>query len=226
MTQKQHIKLSVILFIVFSIIPLVAFDASTFDTNLGFSFYWLLVVYIWGAYLGKYGLCIKTRTSVIVFIVCGIITFFSRFQFGMGNMPVLSKISSILTFYRYDSPAMVIGSVALLSIFAKIKVNNEKIIKIINLITPLTFSVYLIHNNQLVKINIIQKYLPMVGELSIISMVLVSIAIIIGAFVVCLFIDWIRLKLFGLIKVDKLADFISSFIEKRINILVSKIADN
>lgn len=226
MTKKQHAKLSIILFIVFSIIPVLAFDASTFNTNSGFSFYWLLIVYIFGAYLGRHGLNIKTKTCVFVFILCWIITFFSRFQFGMGNIPLLSNILSRLTLYRYDSPTMVIGAIALLSIFAKIKVNNEKVIKIINLITPLTFSVYLIHNNQLVKNHIVLKYLPVVGELSTISMVLASIAISIGVFVLSLFIDWIRLKLFKIIRADNLAEIISSCIEKILNIWVREFADN
>lgn len=225
-TKEQHMKLSIILFIVFSIIPMLAFDTSTFNTNLGFSFYWLFVVYIWGSYLGRYGLNIRIRKGIIIFILCYVITFFSRFQFGIENIPILSYIADRLAFYRYDSPTMVIGSMALLAIFARMDVNNEKVIKIVNLITPLTFNIYIIHSNPLIKVNILHRHLPVIAELFTIPMLFVSMGIIVAIFVVCLFIDWIRFKLFKLIKADRLVEIISSFIEKKMNALVSKLADN
>lgn len=222
MTKKQHTILCMVLFTVFCIVPIIAFDTSLFSVGYGFSFLWLTIVYVWGAYFGRYGIKAKTSTGLILFFVCGIITFLSRFQFFLAQVPVLTYVVRRLSLYHYDSATLVIGSIGLLIVFANLKINGEKIKKIISFISPLTFGVYLIHNNQLMKNHIFPKYLPVIGELSPVLMIIASIGCIAGIFVVCLFIDWLRLMLFKLLKINKLSDKIGTFVESTAKTLAEK----
>lgn len=223
LTKKQHLTLNLILFVIFSIFPIIAFENGTYYTYKGYSFFWLAIVYIWGAYFGKHGIKSRLRTDMLAFWVCTILTFLSRFGFFVDDIPVLSAIVSRMEFSRYDSPCLVIASVALLSAFSKIKISNQALIKLINFISPLTFGIYLIHNNQLIRHQIMLKYLPSIGELNTLFMILLSLAFIIGIFTVCLFLDWLRLKLFNLIRIPLLSKKIGDFIESKAKAIANKL---
>ena len=59
------------------------------------------------------------------------------------------------------------------------------------------------------KNDVFLKYLPYVGKLDTIQMVLITIGLIITVYVVCMFIEWLRTLLFKLIRIDKLSMKIS-----------------
>ena len=113
-TQKHHLILNIILFVVFSIFPTIAFTNSTYFTYQGYSAFWLMVIYVWGAYFGKYGINTKFTHDILAFAICTAVAFLDRFEFFMSDLPILSNIAKTLKLANYDSQTLVIDSIAIL----------------------------------------------------------------------------------------------------------------
>ena len=222
LTKKQHFTLSIILFVLFSFLPVIAFHYGVLSTQNGFSFLWLAIIYIWGAYFGKYKLQLKKSTSFILFFACSILTFADCFNFFSSDIPVVSKIAALIQLERYDSPTVVLAAIALLALFSNIEVSNNNVIKIIKFIAPLNFGIYLIHNNQLMKNDVVLKYLPEIGKLATPKMILFSVLAMLFIWFVCITIEWGRFHLFKLLKIETLSQKMSFFLASIVNKIFSK----
>ena len=99
-------------------------------------------------------------------------------------------------------------------IFSHLNIKNQYLIKTISFFTPLTFNVYLIHDNKLIRDNIITKYffkLNQCNEKELFPLIIFST---ICVYINCSFIDFIRYLLFKLLKIRALCIFIVERISK------------
>ena len=113
------------------------------------SYPWIyLILYIIGAFFGKYILINTNKYNNIVYFLFFIILYLSSSFFSselhFKLLKIKSKIYSKL-FINYLSPTMLLQAISLIMFFSRLNVNNKLIIKIISFFTPLTFSVQLIH---------------------------------------------------------------------------------
>ena len=115
--------------------------------NDGYSSMWLIILYIIGAYFGKYIILNENKSSIIHFTLYLLIFFFSTLfnsEFYFILIRSKSKIQKNI-FISYLSPTIVIQAIALVMFFMKLKIKNIYLIKIISFLTPLNFSAQLIH---------------------------------------------------------------------------------
>ena len=129
----------------------------------------------------------------------------------------------IYMFSANSSVCVVLASVFLFLWFMQIDIKNIVISKLINVISPLTFGVYLIHEQPEIR-NIIweQIFKPYqyVDKPYLVAAVLL-IAIIV--FVICCCAEFIRLKLWKAIRVNTIIEIISNKIESICAFLLGKI---
>lgn len=188
--------------------------------NDGYSSIWLSILYIIGAYLEKYKLNNNLSFfSYFFWIIIYLLSSFFSFEIFYILLKSKNKIIPYKIFINYLSPTTLLQSISLIFIFSGLKINNILIKKIISFFAPLTFSTTLIHirlfdNFKYIKILLkwISQFKPSYNFFKI-----YGIAIIV--YIICSFIDYLRLLLFKFLKIKELC----KFLENKFPILIDKI---
>lgn len=218
MNQKQHALTILVSVTLFCIMPTFLVWARDLITK-GMDYTWFIVLYLIAAYIRKYGVgpCFTIRKCLYGYVLCSLLTGSVRIPLGIisnhfGHGYVLSGL-----FFRYNSVLVALASVFLFCAFLQIKVPNGRWQKMILQVSPLTFSIYLIHDHPLVR-QWLWAYLPLQQWftegmcITLLGMVLTVSCI----FIICCIIDCSRLFLFKILKIDagidKIATHLSRFI--------------
>lgn len=221
MTKREGFLFVSLLLAIFSIYGVMSKFA--FGQNDGYSFLWLSVLYFAGAYYHKiekdiWFISIKDSTVLYSFVT--LVLFLLQIVLPIILPGKNEKI--INSCFSYLSPIIVVQSVALLTLFAQLRIKSYHIKKWIEIISPLTFSIYLIH----VKKPIYDLVLPKICGYAIgHSIFYLPICVLgaIGVFGVCGCIEFGREQVFKLFKLNSLMEKMSSFVQKRINQIIDRI---
>ena len=191
----------------------------------GYTSIWFLICFITGAYFGKF----KPKYhgfKKFIFCILYLNTYYYSTYFcykisfyPMQNVSGYYKIK-IMTYLkrifvrRISSVPMILQSISVLSFLTQIKY-NKYLAKIITFVGPLTFGVYLIHDNPLIRTRIIRylfskdsKNLPLH---TVIKLILLRALKILS---MCTCIDYLRHLLFTLLRIRKICIFIEKLIYK------------
>ena len=115
---------------------------------------------------------------------------------------------------EYTSPSSVIISLSFIILFSRITIKSKQMQKIISFLSPLTYGVYLIHSHKLVFKNIIKKKYSFISKYKICILILVEMFESLKIYLICSFIDYIRLLLFNIFKIRKISILICNLIGK------------
>lgn len=211
LTNKQYKLFIIVLLVLFSIMNTISFN-DCFEINNGYSFWWLIVMYIIGAYAKR--ITINRHYSFIIGYIITILfvwfikIFSAHIPFvGWENSIInkgLSVLSSILI--QYTSPLIVAASIFLFLFMVKIRSNSNSVIA---LISKSSFAVYLIHTHPLIYNKLFDgafSFIVEVNSLLHYPIILSSSAFI---FLVCILLDTIRLCLFRMFKINSFIALIS-----------------
>lgn len=165
--------------------------------------WWLMILYIVGGYIGKYGLFKKSRPGKL-FLGYLLMTSFT----WLWKITVEAGIFPFLKFYgenyliSHTSPTMLAAGIFLLLTFERLN-TSPWANKIISFFAPMAFSVYLIHAHPFVWNYLLSKrftgYASLPVPLEIILILLTTLAI----YIVCSLIDLIRISFFRRIKLKQ-----------------------
>lgn len=212
--KKEQLKQIVIgMIILFSLIPTIA-NEDVFGISGGFHLLWLMILYIIGAYIGKYSLFEKRSKWVwlIVYAISVLVawgsTILNQYLDAHGGQQGIYSIELV----SYTSPAIFLAAIALLMFFAKLKI-GEKAAKGIRLISPLTFGVFLIHENYFVREQVILNRLADAVHLPVYELVFKVIALAGTIYIVCILIEFVRSMLFKWLRIRKVVDRVCARIE-------------
>lgn len=206
--KEEMQKLLILLFVVFSILPTL-FYSDFGETNKGYSFLWLAVLYLLGAYIKKYGVTpsYSNWKNLLGYTLCVILTWLSRLCIEQITNSTIQKLKWGDYLIKYTSPTIVLCSVFLLFFFMNL--NCGKILtKFIRIFAPVSFGVYLFHEEPLIRDTFIKN--AFTGYLSLHPLVM-ALAVIATSLCIWLLgssIDGIRLFVFNLFKIKKLCNFI------------------
>ncbi len=211
LSQKEHRKLIMVLFLVFTIIPTITFQSTFYNT--GFDLIHFLYLYIVGAYLKKYPIKENIHfknysNNKKKFIFLSLFLFLGTFNFLLYEFSMQLKtvtdsntinyFTNLITknLYYYQNPILIFQSVCYFLFFETLDFKS----KIINKIASLIFAVYIIHENPFV-IKHMYKFLgintgSMHGSSVLIRMVISTIIVMTS----CLIIEFIRTKAIEIIK--------------------------
>lgn len=193
--------------------------------GVGYSVLWLAILYVVGAYFAKYKplekwsarKCIIAYLSLILFtiVVKIVIEFISTAIWGYPRF--------FTVLISYTSPTITLASIFLVCAFSKFNF-KEGVNRIISKLAPLAFGVYIIHCHPIIYTAIGDSF-AWVADMPILLGAFLALGISLGITAVCLFIDWLRLLLFRVCKIQKISSFVekvfknvSTFVFKKINI--------
>ncbi len=201
---------------VFCVVPFLALGNDVFRIQSGFEFSWLMVMYLVGGYFSKYHVIIKKPYKCIVaFLSLALLNFIYKYLIELVTTKLLGVPSHGDLFMSYTSPVAVGEAVCLLLCFSNLKVNNKKLIKTVNFVTPALFSVYIIHVHPVVFWKILKDAFIGLTEynllVSFILIIAISLAILIG----CIALDYIRILIFKFFKVDYYCAKFCEFIKQK-----------
>lgn len=201
-------KAFIIIIFLFTILGLFM---NPFKTNSGYSGLWLMVLYSLGILAKKIEL-FKNKSSLKLILVWIIFILISW---------ALNQFLSIGILISYISPTIVFSGIIMVILFSRIKI-NQKCISIIAKLSPLAFGIYLFHETPIIRSTFIKNSFSFLVTKNIVLGILGVLFIAFIIFSIGLIIEFIRTKIYKLLKISTLSEKIESFFSNIIN-LVCKI---
>lgn len=210
--------------VIFSVIrTLLCFNIlDTFNTidifmaNNGYSILWLMLLYIVGGCISKFEF-FKTTKAWKLWVVFWISVILSWAFKLIVELPGNDKFKSIVganSLISYLSPTIIATAICLLVLFSRMETLPKAIQKIVSFFAPASFSVYIIHENELFRNLFIVGKFRNFADMNTLEMLLYVLVTVLIIYISCSLIDQIRILLFKLFKVkdiiNKIADFKTS----------------
>lgn len=220
--HKSNLKQAFVFLLVLSLFSVVSLTCDTFSLLDGYSIIWFVFVYLTGAVVKKYDLdkVVSKKIWLIIVLSAFVITWLSKVVLFFSDVPFLHNNSGI--FVNYISPTIIIMAIGLLCLFSNIKIPSS-CYKPISFVATSAFSVYLIHDNVLVRKHLITKVYTLVGSFNPVLLALSIIGIVLAIFVFCILVDKIRIWLFNIFKINKVSEYIESIIKSKVDSAYKKI---
>lgn len=216
-TEKLWLdRLIITILLIFSVLPTIVQTDMT-KADYGFSPVWLALLYMTGGYIKKYNLAAKiSRFKSLFGYFCCVL---AGWLIELGITYFMGASDNRSYFLEYTSPAVLMSAVFLLLFFANLRVNGFWV-KFIGFFAPLSFSVYLIHDNLLIRNQFITDSFIGFASMNPALMLLSVIATALAIWFVCSLIDKIRLTIFNALKIKNLSVRAESFFAEKINRII------
>ena len=214
MSKIQMQSCLVVLLAIFCLWPSMLPFASSIDATNGYGVIWFVTLYFVAAYLRIYQPYKNIRRSYCIGIYLAVVLL------SMLSWTISQKITFPYTqvFQRYNGCGTFVASVALFLWFMLINIKNIRINKAIVAMSGLTFGVYLIHENFLVREHLYTDVLNIPSYINTPMQIPYIIGCALGIYAVASLIEYLRQKIFAILKVDavmqKMEDWITEKIAK------------
>lgn len=211
LSEKQLKTIAVAIFMLFCLIPIIA-DKDPFHLNRGYTPIWLMMLYLLGGIINKCNLFSKMKSwvAILLYLLMVVITWLERLVCDYVNINLAPAEKFIPRLTTYISPTVFFCGIFLVVGFSKLKISKIPT-KLIAFFAPMSFSVYLIHENPYVRENVIKKIAEDFPKFNSFMLVASVIATILAVYVVCAFIDIIREWIFKILRIKK----VLVYLEKR-----------
>ena len=223
MEKREMGNFNLSIFLLFSCFNQTKNYSNTLRTDFfflrnGFTYIWLIILYFYGSYFGRFNGNSHKYNKVIIFVICNTLIIILVI---MRNKIIIYKIKKFNNDngmkVEYTSPSCVIIAICFIMIFSKLNINSKLLSNIISFFAPLTFGIYLLHNHELVRKYYIQNKYTWLLKYHSLNLILIEMFESLKIFVYCSLVDYLRLLLFKLIKIRKISSLIDSLLNKTSN---------
>ena len=175
----------------------------------GYSALWLIILYIFGAYIKKYNIkqIITAKKAFFCFLGLIILTFASKILISVVTSKIFGQIKYSDIFISYISITIILASIFLFLFCLNVKINKITQ-KIITVFSPYSLGIFLIHVHPLVFSYILKNAFVSFAEKPFILMILYVFFTVFAIFLSCAALDFIRIKLFNLFKIKHFCQFL------------------
>ena len=200
-----------------------------FNFHGGGSIPWFLLFYTIGGYIGKYKVNYNGFKRLILLFIYGSIYLIASHVYFKAcikkeyDFIIFDKKIEIPFELRkmlnesYDSSLKIIQSISVCLFFLQIPY-NKYIGKVISFFGPLAFGIYLIHDNNIIRENVISKlFINEKRNISIDSVLSIILIKALKVSLICLFIEYLRHLLFTILRIKKILIFIETKIKEKFN---------
>lgn len=216
-SRRQHLITMMFLFVLTTILPIIG-DRDIFALSKGYSAVWLMVLYVFGAYFKLYGvpkfahpaLCLVLyfgATAIAWWQKIGVLSAIA--EGTLEKETALAKSAGMLI--SYTSPMMVVMALALLWLFAQIKIRGKVPSVVISHLGKATFGVFLVHVGAMVW-NLICNRWAYFADYTPFGMIIAVFAAAIAMYLICSAYSLLRIFLFKLFRVHKTVDFVADLL--------------
>ena len=212
LTINQFKILIILLMLFTSVLPVFLLE-DFFYLNQGYSTAWLIVCYLTGAYIKR----LNKKTSVFklslicLLCVCAVMLFAAVVWIVFGKIDVYNFLT------LYISPFMVIISIVSIMIFAKFKLKNRVIIKIITSLSNSSFDAYILHCHALIFGMLISNNFVFIRNLHPVFKLPTILVSIIAIYLISWLISQIRSFGFKITRIDKVFDKLGTRLDSLLN---------
>lgn len=214
--NKDEYNGLIIIFLIFFIILGVGLPIDNVLNSYIFNF---IILYFIAAYIKKHIVNkFNKKYYLLLYIGCSLLIFAGRIALYIDGK---GKYANLLL--AYNSIFIILGSVGLFMFFINIKIQS----KAINNISILTFGVYLIHDNSIIRNILYTKIFKIDTLYNNSGLILITIICILMVFVICSIIEYLRTLLFNILNINiiviNIIDEILKFIIGTANKIKNKI---
>ena len=196
MNRKLHLMCCCTLLFLFSFLHNLIYISDFGDVAGGYSFLWFCILYMTAAYFRLYvpdTVKIQKFMLPLYFLfsmcICGerfVAYYITPYLFGGVRLTSL--------FYSYNSVMCVAATLCLFQFFRGLSLSSPAVHKTVSLFAPLTVAVYLIHDNNGIRM-ILWELLKPSAYFDRPWLVLYLLLCIVSIFILCCLIEWIRQKI-------------------------------
>ncbi|MBQ3357235.1 MAG: acyltransferase family protein [Oscillospiraceae bacterium] len=194
-SERTLRRIVVAMLLVFSLAATVARETThdPFVLVAGYSGLWLMILYVTGAYIGKYGMWEKVPQPALlaIYLGCTVLSCLCMRFFPGAKFPA-----------SYISPLILLGSIALLLFFSRLHCGGAAK-KLIALFSPAAFGVYILHVHPLIWEHLMLGRFAFIATMHPLVMGFVVLVCAFGIYLVCSLVDLLRIQLFRLLRVKK-----------------------
>ena len=210
------VKLGLILSVL-CIINSFSVTGNAFKLNYGMSASWLCIMYVVGCLIRKYRIerAVKTKSCLIAMVLSITISYI-----GCICIPYMPNMITSLgigenQFLKFTSPFVVVTAISIVLLTAKLDIKKKQVAKVIGFAYPLTFGVYCIHENGILVDNVYRNRLSNMLGHGFAWFLLMVMVLAVGFFCICLLIDYLRKKLFFVLKIEHASKIIGDYITEK-----------
>lgn len=188
----------------------VVFPGDTFLLNGGYSAFWLIIMYLFGAYIKKYEMHTKITASksIFGFFIMTAASLVVKMAIYTGTEIIFGK-PVLKDFVSYTSVTVVLAAVFLLLFCLNLKV-NKVVQKAVGILAPVSLGVYLIHVHPFVYKYILGGAFKSFLQIPVPIMVICTLLATVPVYLACAAIEWLRIQIFKLIHIDKACVFLEN----------------
>lgn len=217
MQVKSMKIICLVIIFVFSFYGTVAqnLGGDPFGLEEGYSFVWLLLMYMLGASIKRNQWDQKIlehkyskRNLVLISVGCVMITFCWYFIVERLSVMILGKAWGMRMLMSYISPAVLCLSVCLLVLFSGLKIKNQAV-TLVRFCAQATFGVYLIHMQPLIAKHVLSTSFTWIAGLQGVFPTIVVFLISFLILLLCIIIDRLRMLIFKVCRINKMAEKIN-----------------
>lgn len=206
--EKKARKLILTIFILYMLVPLIS-QVDAGKTLNGYSSLWLGLLYLIGAYIKKYNPFneMKNLTKIGGYCLCVTIVWGTKLVIELLSRQNREVVQNGNWLISFTSPLIVMSAVFLVLFFSNLEI-GDKMKKWIAFFAPLSFGVYLIHEEPVVRNLLIKDKFIGYLSLSPIELVIAIIVTGIGIWFVCSLVDYVRIRIFSFLKIQQFSNWI------------------
>lgn len=209
MIEKQEVKIILIPgILIISIMPTL-FSSDPLSTHVGYSTIWLCILYLVGGWIKKSDIKsrFKSRWLIATFGAMILITYLSKIILIYVTKNWLGINNECNVLITYISPTIITSSIVLFLFFINVKFTALQM-KIIGFFSPMALGVYTIHANPLIWNHFVKDFAANYVQYDSIVFFILIIVSALTIYHICSFIDYIRIKIFHLVQVKRLSEFL------------------
>lgn len=200
MTKAQLQSLVIGLILVFSCLQtLFCRDIFGASSNA----WWLMILYIIGGYVRRYGLFRKSGTGKLFlgYILMVTLTWLSKMMIEAGILGFLEPFGGNYM-VNNTSPTILAAGIFLLLVFERIN-TSQVLSQVIRFFSPMAFSVYLIHAHPFIWDHFLTQRFACYADLPVWQEIVFVLLTALAVYVICSLIDRIRMGIFDRLKLKQ-----------------------
>lgn len=209
LTRNEAKHLAILFFLLLFYLPIAGQFADPFKIVGGYSFLWLFVLYLVGAFIKKFNIGKNVNIGLLLAVQMSFLVITLVSEIVMKEYNFLCEYTSVT----------IVGMACIeLIVFSKLKIMG-KIANFLKAITPSIFGVYLIHDNPIFRQIFIENNFIWIVHKPVYTIWFWIVGIAVLVMFSCLIIDKFRELLFKLLRINSLA----KIIDQRIRIVLEQV---
>lgn len=215
MNRKEHTRLNLCLFLLFSLWSSLHPSIAGMNSGGGWGLAWFVVLYLAAAWFRLY-YTPRHKPLVLLGIYLLIPLLMAAGQIAANALGIGILKSVISNWFRYDSAPVYLMTIALFAAFLNIQVKNARISRLICSVAPLTLGTYLIHNHANVS-PWLWAVLNLPSQMDSLWFLLIQLGGVVAIFAACIAIDAIRQATVGKLERSKKLQTLCNAVSNKIS---------